>query len=115
MNNLSPEAVETLARKIETREPYKSPIQIACEERFSLPRDVLDKGIGDMTIILGQGDYPTVREIADGMTDDANKAATTLRALSKKVGELEAEIAEKDELITELMMESVAMQDGLTT
>lgn len=80
------ESVERLARRIGTRAPYKSAIQIACDEEINAN----DRTIGAKLLALGQGDYPTVREIADQMTSDANVAAATLRALSARIAELEA-------------------------
>lgn len=73
--DLSPEAVERLARRIETREPYKSPMQIMASDMPQEP------------VILGQGDYPTPLQIADTATRNANEAATMLRALSAALTE----------------------------
>lgn len=74
----STEAVERFARRIETREPYKSAVQIA----------VGDHDIGTSIIVLGQGDYPTFQQIADRTTDNMNKGAILLRTLAAEVARL---------------------------
>lgn len=67
-----------LVERLKTREPYKSALQIACEENIS---QAGEQTVGEMRVFLGQGDYPTLQHLADVMTRDANQAADTITAL----------------------------------
>lgn len=60
-----------LASKIETKPEYKHPLQIACE----------DEAIGAEIIVLGSGDYPSMRNLADGARADLDAAASAIRGL----------------------------------
>jgi hypothetical protein len=108
MTDTSKEAVERFARRIETREPYKSAIQIACEEEFS----GLGGTVGGMIVVLGQGDYPTIQNIADRMTADANQAAKILRALLAERDELIDKYCDQAVRYSELADRLVAMTEG---
>lgn len=84
------ETLELFARRIATKQPYKHPLQLACE----------DHGIGDLVIVLGQGDYPTMAGLADKARDDFDCAAAVILALAAerdasraREAELQAEVA----------------------
>lgn len=91
MTEIDRESVEQLARRIKTRSPYKSAMQIACEEEVT---QTDAKTVGEITVILGQGDYPTIQQIADQSTKAANDAAATLLALRAALDAAEAQVEE---------------------
>jgi len=72
--------MSNLVRKLRTKSPYKSAIQIAVE----------DHDVGNLAVVLGQGDYPTFQQIADGMTGDMNAAADRIEALEAENARLMA-------------------------
>lgn len=83
------QTLELFARRIATKQPYKHPLQLACE----------DHGIGDLVIFLGQGDYPTMAGLADKARDDFDCAAAVILALAAerdaaraREAELQAEV-----------------------
>lgn len=80
---------DDLIARLETKQPYKSALQIACE----------DDGIGAQVIVLGQGDYPSMRQLADRATDDMNEAATCIRQQAARIAELEGLLDETNEIM----------------
>ncbi len=64
---------ERLARRLHTPEPYKHPLQIVAE----MMGDEADR-----VIVLGQGDYPTFRNVADETRRLQDEAAAMIRALA---------------------------------
>ena len=102
------ESVERLARRIQTRAPYKSAMQIACEENIS---QTDAETVGAVIVFLGQGDYPTIQQIADQATRSANEAADTLLALAAERDRLRAALdeAEADQKALEYQTERLRL------
>lgn len=69
--------LRNLKRRLRTRAPYKSDVQIMVEMLGPEPP----------VVILGQGDYPTAVQIADRVTADMNAAADAIEALQARVAE----------------------------
>lgn len=77
-----------LVRRLRTKRPYKSDVQIMVEMFGPEPP----------TVILGQGDYPTAVDIADRVTADMNAAADAIEALEARVAEFSCPVGMKDPL-----------------
>lgn len=68
---------DDLIRRLRTREPYKSDVQIMVEMLGPEPP----------IVVLGQGDYPTAVQVADRVTRDMNEAADTIARLRAELAE----------------------------
>jgi hypothetical protein len=96
-HDITPEAVEVLAKRLHTDNGFLSAAQLAASTPLEdLPsanelEDICpeDATLGDYPIILGRGDYPTLRQIVDKERWLMCDAAASLRALSARIAELE--------------------------
>lgn len=102
--NLSPEAVERFARRAFTDPRRLHAIQIAVE----------DCGAACKQVFLAQGDYPTVRDVADGVRNELDHAATLVRALAADNAHLRAERDEQRERAEEAESEITRAQEQVS-
>lgn len=80
-----------LVKRLRTRQPYKHALEIMADDLTQWLRDesVHDGDIFEHSIILGQGDYPSGRDIIGNAVRKMNEAADAIEALQARVAELE--------------------------
>jgi hypothetical protein len=78
-----------LTARLKAREPYKHPLGLMLEDL---------EGVAERTILLGQGDYPTVRRLVMQVVADMAEAADLLAAKDAEIARLTAELDEQARL-----------------
>ena len=94
-----------LVKRLRTRQPYKHALEIMADDLTQWLRDesVHDGDIFEHSIILGQGDYPSGRDIIGNAVRKMNEAADAIEALQVRVAELETEAERRDEQIRDMI------------
>jgi hypothetical protein len=78
-----------LTARLKAREPYKHPLGLMLEDL---------EDVAERTILLGQGDYPTVRRLVMQVVADMAEAADLLAAKDAEIARLTAELDEQARL-----------------
>ena len=84
-----------LVKRLRTRQPYKHALEIMADDLTQWLRDesVHDGDIFEHSIILGQGDYPSGRDIIGNAVRKMNEAADAIESLQARVKELDTTIS----------------------